>query len=112
MTKPLKIIPLEEAADFLRALDEKARNLFIKAFDKTAAGFTGDWFSKMSGTNGIWEFRVDANKKFYRMFAFWDGDGEDATLILCTHAIEKKKNKTPPKEIKKAEQIKKEYFSE
>ena len=42
------------------------------------------------------------------MFAFWDKDKE--TLVIATHGIIKKTQKTPSKEIAKAEAIRKEYF--
>ena len=45
----------------------------------------------------------------YRLFAFWDMDKK--ALVICTHGIVKKQQKTPIKEIKKAEQIRKEYLN-
>lgn len=44
----------------------------------------------------------------YRLFAFWDKDKD--TLVIATHGIIKKTQKTPNKEIAKAEAIRKEYF--
>ena len=44
------------------------------------------------------------------MFAFWDTDSE--TLIIATHGIIKKTQKTPAKEIAKAERIRTEYFED
>ena len=48
------------------------------------------------------------NKTAYRLFAFWDKDKD--TLVIATHGIIKKTQKTPSKEIAKAEAIRKEYF--
>lgn len=48
------------------------------------------------------------NKTAYRLFAFWDKDKE--TLVIATHGIIKKTQKTPCKEIAKAETIRREYF--
>ena len=56
----------------------------------------------------IWEFRTLYNKTAYRLFSFWDKDKE--TLVIATHGIIKKTQKTPSKEIAKAEAIRKEYF--
>ena len=56
----------------------------------------------------IWEFRTLYNKTAYRLFAFWDKDKE--TLVIATHGIIKKTQKTPSKEIEKAEAIKKRIF--
>ena len=63
----------------------------------------------LKNTDGIYEFRQRDHQKFHRIFAFWDSE-EKETLIVATHGIDKKTNKTPPKEIKKAEQLKKKYF--
>ena len=38
-------------------------------------------------------------------------DTEEDTLVLTTHGIIKKTQKTPSKEIAKAERIRKEYFN-
>ena len=64
-------------------------------------------FKKLSNTD-IWEFRTIYNKACYRLFAFWDTETE--TLIVATHGIIKKTQKTPSKEIKRAQEIMKRYF--
>lgn len=46
----------------------------------------------------------------YRLLAFWDT--EEETLVVATHGFVKKTDKTPLKEIRKAEAIRKEYFAE
>lgn len=65
----------------------------------------------MQGTDEIFEFRVDNNGKFYRLFAFWDNQGSSHTLIVATSGLLKKSNKTPKSEIVKAENIKNKYFN-
>lgn len=81
----------------------------MKIFEKTEMGIKGDWFEKLKSSAGIFEFRYSDHQKFYRMFAFWDSE-EETTLIIGTHGFDKKTNKTPLKEIKKAELIKLSYF--
>ena|GEM_PF-5681928 len=39
-------------------------------------------------------------------------EGGEETLVVATHGLIKKTNKTPPAEIRKAEQIKRDYFEE
>lgn len=56
-------------------------------------------FKKLESTD-IWEFRTLYNKTAYRLFAFWDKDEE--TLVIATHGLIKKTQKTPTKEIAKA----------
>jgi phage-related protein len=79
---------------------------------KTKERIFGQWFTKLKSSDGIFEFRVDDNGKFYRLFAFWDAEGEKVTLVVATHGLIEKTNKTPTAEIQKAEQIKLEYFQE
>lgn len=64
-------------------------------------------FKKLENSN-IWEFRTLYCKTAYRLFAFWDK--EEETLVIATHGIIKKAQKTPSKEIAKAEAIRKYYF--
>ena len=64
-------------------------------------------FKKLENSE-IWEFRTLFNGSCYRLFSFWDTETE--TLVIATHGIVKKSQKTPPKEIIKAEEIRKKYF--
>ncbi len=66
-------------------------------------------FKKLESTE-IWELRTLFNRMCYRLFAFWDT--EEQTLVVATHGIVKKTQKTPRKEIAKAEQIRQEYLNE
>ena len=63
------------------------------------------YFCKMEGTDNIWECRIKLGSDIYRIFAFWDGH-----QIVLTHGIVKKTQKTPPKEIQKAEDYKNDYW--
>ena len=64
-------------------------------------------FKKLENTD-IWEFRTLYNGNAYRLFAFWDT--EEDTLVIATHGMIKKAQRTPLKEIEKAEAKRKEYF--
>jgi phage-related protein len=65
---------------------------------------------KIDTSNGIFEFKQRDEISFYRIFAFWDNYNDKKTLILGTHGLNKKTNKTPRAEIEKATRIKKLYF--
>lgn len=65
-------------------------------------------FKKLENSE-IWEFRTLYNKISYRIFAFWDND--ENALIVTTHGIIKKSNKTPKKDIEKAERTRLDYFN-
>ena len=65
-----------------------------------------NYFSKMSGTDDIWECRIKQGSNIYRIFAFWKGNE-----IILTHGFIKKTQKTPRNEIEKAENYKKDYLN-
>jgi phage-related protein len=106
--KKIEVIFLTEAREFLLLLDEKSRDKVIFNIDKAKAKTNNELFKKLKGE--IWEFRTLYNKTHYRIFAFWDKTDSVETLVLTTHGIIKKTDKTPEKEIEKAENIRLKYF--
>lgn len=112
MDKPIEVIFLHQAEEFVDSLEAKARQKLFHSIRKTKERLIGQWFTKLKGSDGIYEFRFDENGKFYRLFAFWDTEFQTETLIVGSHGIAKKTNKTPKEEITKAERIKRDYFEE
>jgi len=106
--KKFEVIFLTEGREFLLDLDEKSRDKIIFNIDKAKIKTDNELFKKLKGE--IWEFRTLFNKTHYRIFAFWDKEDKQETLVLTTHGIIKKTDKTPEKEIDKAEQIRLRYF--
>ncbi len=105
----LKVLLTEEAQAFLDAQPFKAQQkIYYNIFKVEEGVISADIFKKLENTD-IWEFRTLYNNICYRLFSFWDT--EQDTLIIATHGIVKKTQKTPLKEIAKAEEIRKEYFS-
>lgn len=102
------VIFLTEARDFLLVLDIKSRDKIIFNIDKAKIKSNNELFKKLKGE--IWELRTLFNQTHYRIFAFWDKEDKQQTLVLATHGIIKKTVKTPEKEIVKAEQIRLKYF--
>ena len=98
----------DEALEFLRSLNEKVRDKINYNVHRIMDGEVNKEIFKKLGNTDIWEFRTLYNKTAYRLFAFWDTEGE--TLIIATHGIVKKTQKTPSKEIAKAERIRADYF--
>lgn len=103
-----KIIYSEETIKFLNSLDEKAKAKIIYNINKSKYVIDKELFKKLETTD-IWEFRTLYNGIAYRLFAFWDTDKE--ALVLTTHGFIKKTQKTPNKEIAKAEEIREQYFN-
>lgn len=106
--KRFEVIFLTEAREFLLKLDEKSQDKVIFNIDKAKIKTDNELFKKLKGE--IWEFRTLFKKTHYRIFAFWDKEDKQNTLVLATHGIIKKTDKTPLKEIDKAERIRLKYF--
>lgn len=64
------------------------------------------FFRYIEGSDGIYEIRVEFESNIYRIFCCMD----EGALVVLFHGFQKKTQKTPQKEIKRAESIKKEYF--
>jgi phage-related protein len=108
MTEKFQVQFLEEAAEFIDKLDEKARDKVIYNIQKARLSNDKELFKKLK--DEIWEFRTLFNRTHFRLFAFWDKTGKQETLVISTHGIIKKTDKTPNAEIDKAEKIRKHYF--
>ncbi len=108
LVKKFEVLFLTEAREFLLNLDLKSREKIIFNIDKAKVKTDNELFKKLKGE--IWEFRTFFNKTHYRIFAFWDKENKQETLVLTTHGIIKKTDKTQEKEIEKAELIRLKYF--
>lgn len=107
MAKPRFTVKfLEEVKVFLDSLEEKPREKIFYNIWKARTVTEEELLKKLNGN--IWEFRTLYNKTAYRLFAFWDKD--ENSVVVATHGIIKKTNKTPKKEIEKAKQLRLEYI--
>ena len=97
MENKFEIEFLSEVFEFLDAIEEKARDKILFNIDKVQKNNDSELFKKLN--SDIWEFRTLYNKKQYRLFAFWDKTDKANTLVIATHGIIKKTQKTPKKEI-------------
>jgi len=99
---------LPEAVEFMNSLDEKAREKIYFNIKKTQVITDNELLKKLNAD--IWEFRTLYNGIAYRLFAFWDRTKKNETLVIATHGMIKKTQKTPPKEIERAENIREHYL--
>lgn len=65
-----------------------------------------NFLKRLSNTDGLWEIRVSAGNGIFRIFRFFD----NGNLIILLSEFQKKTQKTPKNEIKRAEKLKKEYY--
>lgn len=108
MARKFELVILDEAKRFVLGLPRQAMSKVFYNVQRIADGERNtELFKKLEGTE-IWEFRTLYNGIQYRLFAFWDTRRE--TLVVATHGIIKKSQKTPSKEIAKAEKIRQEYL--
>jgi len=110
MSQRFKVIFLEEAKEFLDNLEDKPREKIYYNLWKAAQKNDNELFKKLQ--DEIWEFRTLFNKSHYRLFSFWDKEDNTNTVVVSTHGIIKKTEKTPSKEIEKTEKIRTHYFND
>ncbi len=65
------------------------------------------YFKKLSGTDDIWEVRIQMGGNIVRLLGFL----YKSRLVVLTNGFAKKTRKTPPKEIALGEQRKREYLT-
>ena len=66
------------------------------------------FLKKLVGTDNLYELRIKQGSNIFRVFCFFD----EGRIVLLLNAFQKKTQKTPRKEIKLAERLKKEYYEE
>ncbi len=108
MTERFKVEFLQEAKEFLDSVEERAREKIIYNIRKAQVINDKTLFKKL--TDETWEFRTLFNKTYYRLLAFWDKLDKNYTVVISTHGFIKKTDKTPKKEIEKAERLRLQYY--
>lgn len=104
------VVYSEEVNSFLEILDEKSRKKILYNISLVAGGvIDNNLFKKLEGTD-IWEFRTKYKGKAYRILSFFDTEAE--ALIITTHGFVKKTQKTPHKEIERANAIRQQYLEQ
>ncbi len=96
--------------DIFKPLNEKVKDkidevlFMISIVERIPKKF----FDKMEGVKGLFEIRIEYQSNIYRIFCCFD----KGNLVVLFNGFQKKTQKTPRKEIEKAEKIMKEYFEE
>ena len=65
------------------------------------------FFKSIEGIDGLYEIRVEAEGNIFRIFCCFD----EGRLVVLFNGFQKKKQKTPFKEIQRAQAIINEYFT-
>ena len=95
--------------DFYQLQDDKVREKIkyvlelIKQVEKVPEKF----LKHLSGTNGLYEIRIEFQSNIYRIFCCFD----KGKLVVLFNGFQKKTQKTPKNELEKAIILMNDYFS-
>ena len=96
--------------DFFKGLNEKLQGkidevLFaITILERVPTKF----LKNIEGIKGLFEIRVEFESNIYRIFCCFD----KGNLVVLFNGFQKKSQKTPPGELKKAKSIMEAYFND
>ncbi len=94
--------------DFLVQQPIKVQDKIFKILEaiETLERVPTNYLKQISGTNGLYEARIQLGTDIWRVFCFFD----KGKLVILLNGFQKKTQKTPKKEIEKAIQLMKEYY--
>lgn len=104
----IRVKYLEDASEFMLTIDRGASLKLAYNIAKVSMGVKDSDIFKKLGDTDIWEFRARHGGNCYRLLSFWDNEAK--SLVIATHGFVKKSEKTPKREIAKAEAIRKNYM--
>ena len=94
--------------DFLTKQPIKVQDKIFKIIEaiETLERIPTTYLKLISGTNGLYEARIQLGSDFWRVFCFFD----KGKLVILLNGFQKKTQKTPKNEIEKAITLMKEYY--
>ena len=97
--------PVEEFLDALSAKQAQKVTWVMQLIEELEM-VPVKFFKKMTGTDDIWEIRIQSGNNIFRILGFVT----ENNLVVLNHAFQKKTQKTPKKEIAIAEARKKDHL--
>jgi phage-related protein len=94
--------------EFYQNQDEKVKSKIQYVFEliKQVERVPKKFLKHLKVTDGLYEVRVEFESNIYRILCCFD----EGRLVVLFNGFQKKTQKTPKKEIEKAERLMKEYF--
>ena len=94
--------------DFISSLSQKVQEKigYVLFTITVTSRIPSRFFEHITGTDGLYEIRVEFESNIYRIFCCFD----HGNLVVLFNGFQKKSQKTPKSEIDKALKIKEEYF--
>ena len=95
--------------DFYVEQNEKVQEKIEYVFKilRTVQNVPKKFLDHMTGTDGLYEIRIEFESNIYRIFCCFD----KGNLVVLFNGLQKKSQKTPKKEIDLALKLKDEYFN-
>lgn len=94
--------------EFFEPLNDKLKDKIdqVLFMVRIAEQIPTKFFKHLTGTDGLFEIRIEFQNNIYRIFCCFD----EGNLVVLFNGFQKKSQKIPKKEIDKALKIKDEYF--
>ena len=94
--------------EFYRKQDQKVKSKiqYVMELIKQTNRVPEKFLKHLEGTNGLYEIRVEYQSNIYRIFCCFD----KGNLIVLFNGFQKKTQKTPKPEMKRAQELMKAYF--
>lgn len=96
--------------DFLLEQPQKVQDKIFKIIEiiEFQQRIPEKYLKHIEGTKGLYEARIKLGSDIWRVFCFFD----NGKLVILLNGFQKKTQKTPKAEIKKAEKLMAEYYRE
>ena len=96
--------------EFYQSLPESVQKKYEYVFVvvKQAERIPIKFFKKITGRENLFEIRVESSSNIYRTFCCLDGK----SIVVLFNSFQKKTEKTPANQIKRAVRLKDEYYEE
>jgi phage-related protein len=97
--------PVQEFLDSLSGKDAQKVVWVLKLVEELEV-LPASYFKKLHGSGEIWECRIQLGSAAYRIFCFFAGK----SVVILTHGMRKKVQKTPRREIERAEEYRSDHL--
>ena len=96
--------------DFLLEQPKKVQDKIFKIIEaiETLERVPSNYLKHLTGTEGLYEARIQLASNIWRVLCFFDGE----KLVVLMNGFQKKTQKTPKNQIKKALKIMAEYYEQ
>lgn len=97
-------------ADFIAKLERPVRDkiYWTLRLIETVPRISDKFLKKLTGTDGLYEIRIEHGSNIFRIFCFFD----EGKLVILLNGFAKKTQKTPTREIERALRLREQYYEE